>query len=384
MLQDLSCSVPLLAAPRNQFHVPLPRHPRGDLGSTSLAANAYQLPLGRRCDRRSAASMTAGAASRYVGRCAAHRCSGSTSNGIVFDSRALRSANLVICCNTSNAFREPAQQRRCGPGSARSAVRGPRSRSARAAGSPLTIRLSRRVPSARQAGRCGCRRRPAPGALCGVATPGRSAKSPGANRGQSLRHNTFSRRPRGRGFGIQLVQALQQPVAQVVAGRCHRVGVQFDDRSAVSPRPVRRFAFVALQHADVVQRRSPAGPDERRPVGVHLRSSQSRCTTNGGAVASAATPLTPAVVAEARRVRRRCAAGPRRRWRARRRRRPGGCRLTAHREPMPSTSDVRHRGTRCGLGLRSIPDTRANGFHSATSKFAFATSKIRPSREPRK
>ena len=53
-------------------------------------------------------------------------------------------------------------------------------------------------------------------------------------------------------------------------------------------RPSRRLPLVAFEHADIVQRRAAARPEERGPVWpAPARSSHSRCTTNGGAVPSA-------------------------------------------------------------------------------------------------
>ena len=74
--------------------------------------------------------------------------------------------------------------------------------------------------------------------------------------------------------------------------------MQLDDRAAGAAGPGRRFPFVALEHADIVQRWAPARPEERRPVGVTGRSSHSRCTTNGGAVPQRCDPGPPVVVAE--------------------------------------------------------------------------------------
>ena len=47
--------------------------------------------------------------------------------------------------------------------------------------------------------------------------------------------------------------------------------MQLDDRTAGAARPVCCLPFVALQHADVVQRRTSARPEERGPVWVHRR-----------------------------------------------------------------------------------------------------------------
>ena len=56
-----TCNVP--CCPRQATNsIPATEVPTGFVRMLSLAANAYQLPLGRRCDRRTAASMTAGAA----------------------------------------------------------------------------------------------------------------------------------------------------------------------------------------------------------------------------------------------------------------------------------------------------------------------------------
>ena len=61
------------ATPRSPARPPTCR--AGACGSPSLAANAYQLPLGLRCDRRNAASMIAGSASLVGGplACPLHR-----------------------------------------------------------------------------------------------------------------------------------------------------------------------------------------------------------------------------------------------------------------------------------------------------------------------
>src|SRR4029079_16583183 len=84
--------------------------PCGTLRIVSLAANAYQLPLGLRCDRCSAASMIAGSASLYVGRWLAHCSRGSILNGDVFAHFAAHPPSLLMTPAASAAGRATAGQ----------------------------------------------------------------------------------------------------------------------------------------------------------------------------------------------------------------------------------------------------------------------------------
>jgi hypothetical protein len=84
----------------------------------SLAAKAYQLPVGLRCERASAASMMPGRASWYVGRWFAHCSRGSTWNGELFAHRARSDVTMLIApaaLPVLPAFAERAIARGLGP-----------------------------------------------------------------------------------------------------------------------------------------------------------------------------------------------------------------------------------------------------------------------------
>ena len=71
------------------------------------------------------------------------------------------------------------------------------------------------------------------------------------------------------GLRVELVQSGEHTAAQALVRPGHRVGMQLDDRAPGAPGPCRRFPFVAFEHADIVQRRAAARPEERRPVGPY-------------------------------------------------------------------------------------------------------------------
>ena len=255
-----------------------PRSPRpptdvpcGRSRIVSLAANAYQLPLGRRCDRASAASMIAGSASRYVGRLrrplfARKHCERASSWP-----RSPPSRSSLLIAQLPLPLREPSQ--RAGPALRRDGVQ-------HVPGQPETGEQ----PVGRRPTRRGGAFHQRHGQVDADAVArqhdaadaewrrsGRAAKSPGANRGQSLRRSSRSSTMRRLcGLRVELVQPGQQPVAQRRRRRRSR-------RRRAVRRPNRRCGaptaaasrLVALQHADVVQWWTATRPEERRTVGVH-------------------------------------------------------------------------------------------------------------------
>ena len=76
--------------------------------------------------------------------------------------------------------------------------------------------------------------------------------------------------------------------------------MQLDDRTAGAPGPVGGFPFVAFEHADIVQRRAAARPEERRPVGVDRPVQPQPLHHERRCGAQAADPCPPVVVTESR------------------------------------------------------------------------------------
>ena len=204
-----------------------------------LAANAYQLPLGP--------ALRAGQRRRGSPRAAHPDRSASAPTSPSAEAPGTARLWRALCRNRrrSSPCLRPAASRRSSaerPGWARCAGRARPARSRRAAGWPPSSRWSRRVPSRPPAGRCGSRHPPAPPATRVSCTPGRSAKSPGAKRGQSSRRSSVRRRSsRRRSPGTARACAPSAASRTLVVGDVgHRVGVQFDHGTACAGGPFAR------------------------------------------------------------------------------------------------------------------------------------------------
>ena len=174
------------------------RRPRCRPAVADAVAGGERVPVAARpaLRPRSAPSMTAGCGVAVGGPLSTPlRCAEAPGTARFSPICDFRSASTLIATAPFSAGEPPQWPERPWTGTVCRAWPATPNRSA--TGWPPTIPSSPRAPSAPPADRCGCRRRPAPGRVRGG--HGRPAAwSPGANRGQSLRHSTRSPTMRAR------------------------------------------------------------------------------------------------------------------------------------------------------------------------------------------